>query len=84
MSTSSRGGRHAIVHITSSRIEINAWPLLVVDIDLDEMRRKPPSMTDLLTMPTESVTPEIQTALDRFMSGASRWWGTEAGPQEQP
>lgn len=82
MSTPEPIKRRAIVHITSSRLEINAWPFLVVDFDLGLWRQ--PRISELLAMPTSAVRPEIQSAVERFAADAGKWWRGDADQTESP
>jgi hypothetical protein len=83
MSTPPPGRRRALVHVTTGRIEINAWPLLVVDVELDPMRRQLSSIALPMALSPTTAAPELRKAADRFVSGASDWWKTRQSDLER-
>jgi hypothetical protein len=62
----------ALIQITDTRIEVNAWPLVVVRVDLAPTRSSLPASTRTAAWAQPSAIP--RSVVDRVVTGASRWW----------
>ncbi|RMI30162.1 hypothetical protein EBN03_23375 [Nocardia stercoris] len=60
--------------MTADRFEINAWPLLVVDIDLNSAGNRLSDIARPISRAASSAAPELQRASERAVSELSGWW----------